>query len=115
MGGKIASRLRDVSPASSATTTTSTSHSSSTLAISHGVAAGLANGINEKTPTTRNDIKIWNEKYNLRQRLPLERLKPHKEEVIKGWRFLGRSISWSKGGEWCVVAGGEGVVGVLGR
>ncbi|KAF7957343.1 hypothetical protein EAE96_002929 [Botrytis aclada] len=119
----VTDRVRDASPASSTTTTTSASGPSSHSQIaSHptlhelkleGEAADT--GVVEKIPTTRMDIKLWNQKYDLRQAYPLKRLLPHKVETVSGWSFMGRGCAWSRGGEWCVVAGGEGVVGVLGR
>ncbi|ESZ91798.1 hypothetical protein SBOR_7814 [Sclerotinia borealis F-4128] len=140
IGKGFHSRFRDVSPASSSTSTTITMSSSNTFGSGpghgHGHGHGLslvpghflvngfgnsnsnantnANGNSNSNPDkiqiTRSDIKLWNEKYNLNQRV-----KAHKEEVVRGWRFLGRGVAWSVGGEWCVVVGGEGVVGVLGR
>ncbi|KAF7926120.1 uncharacterized protein EAE97_010420 [Botrytis byssoidea] len=122
----VTDRVRDASPASSTTTATSGSGPSSHSNIaSHpslhawkleSVAAGEgANIVVEKIPTTRMDIKLWNQKYDIRQAYPLKRLLPHKVETLSGWSFMGRGCAWSRGGEWCVVAGGEGVVGVLGR
>ncbi|KAM0137367.1 hypothetical protein ACHAP3_004174 [Botrytis cinerea] len=118
----VADRVRDASPASSTTTTTSTSGPSSHSNMnSHPNLNGLklegeAEGIVvEKIPTTRMDIKLWNQKYDIRQAYPLKRLQPHKVETVPGWSFMGRGCAWSRGGEWCVVAGGEGVVAVLGR
>lgn len=124
----VASRLRDVSPASSSTTATSNTGSGSgpsPLNASHpsfanlnggGAGFGVVGGGGiDKTPTTAEDIKIWNEKYEIRQKLPLKPLKAHKEEMVKGFSFLGRGMAWSRGGEWCVVAGSGGVAGALGR
>ncbi|THV50968.1 hypothetical protein BGAL_0128g00030 [Botrytis galanthina] len=118
----VTDRVRDASPASSTTTATSGSGPSSHSHIaSHPSLNGLklegdAGGIVvEKIPTTRMDIKLWNQKYDIRQAYPLKRLLPHKIETLSGWSFMGRGCAWSRGGEWCVVAGGEGVVGVLGR
>ncbi|KAJ8064205.1 hypothetical protein OCU04_006554 [Sclerotinia nivalis] len=124
----VTSRLRDISPASSSTTATSASGPSTSTYIGTGTGIGTSSKTTtnshpsnpntppiDKIPTTRADIKLWDEKYSLRQKFPLKGLKPHKVEVVKGFGFLGRGLAWSRGGEWCVVAGGEGVVACLGR
>ncbi|APA08367.1 hypothetical protein sscle_03g031370 [Sclerotinia sclerotiorum 1980 UF-70] len=111
----ITNRLRETSPSSISTTSTSThppshSHSSSSQPPNPQTPQTL-----DKIPTTRTDINLWNEKYSLRQKYPLKPLKAHRVETVKGFGFLGRGVAWSRGGEWCVVAGGLGVVGCLGR
>ncbi|KAM3077206.1 hypothetical protein ACMFMF_005116 [Clarireedia jacksonii] len=111
--------LRDQSP--SASSTTSTSNSSSHLSqpalpLSHNPQPQPYPAYPfpfTTHPTTISDIRTWDKKYLLGR--PLQRLLPHKEEVVKGLNFLGRQTAWSRGGEWCVVVGSMRCVGVLGR
>ncbi|CAD6439165.1 0cca7be2-c284-4a9a-9222-2c9d7e5899ba [Sclerotinia trifoliorum] len=130
----ITNRLREISPSSSTTTATSTSGPSTSISIFTHIATNPSSHPStqnpqnpqtllpaltplplDKIPTTPTDIKIWDEKYSLRQKYPLKGLKAHRVEVVKGVGFLGRGVAWSRGGEWCVVAGGQGVVACLGR
>lgn len=58
-------------------------------------------------------LKVWWEKYEMGD--VLGNLVPHKEEVVKGVSFTGRSLAWSNGGNWCVIAGSGGVFALLHR
>ena len=55
----------------------------------------------------------WKAKYELSD--PMTELEPHHTEMVKGLKFTGRQIAWSNDGEWCVVVGSSGSIGVLGR
>jgi polycomb protein EED len=56
---------------------------------------------------------LWNKKYDIGD--SLHYIEAHKEETIKGYTFTGRQVAWSADGEWCVVVGSSGVIGVLQR
>lgn len=58
-------------------------------------------------------VKNWNRKYEMDS--PLVNIDAHKEEIIKGFTFTGRYITWSRDGQWCVVVGSTGVFAVLQR
>lgn len=57
--------------------------------------------------------QMWQAKYAMGQ--PLLELEAHGTEVVKALAFTGRQVAWSVDGEWCVVVGSSGVVGVLQR
>ena len=46
---------------------------------------------------------------------PWMKLKPHAERVAPKVNFAVRQMAWSRGGEWCVVVGDEGMICILGR
>ncbi|RDW91081.1 hypothetical protein BP5796_02246 [Coleophoma crateriformis] len=56
---------------------------------------------------------LWDSKYSMAD--PSRELLPHREEVAKGLEFVGRQVAWSRGGEWCVVAGSASFVAVFSR
>jgi polycomb protein EED len=58
-------------------------------------------------------MKNWTKKYEMDT--PLVNIVAHKEEVVKGFTFTGRYITWSRDGQWCVVVGSSGVFAVLQR
>lgn len=55
----------------------------------------------------------WKAKYELSD--PMTEMEPHHTEMVKGLKFTGRQVAWSNDGEWCVVVGSSGSIGVLGR
>ncbi|KAH7384823.1 WD40-repeat-containing domain protein [Cadophora sp. MPI-SDFR-AT-0126] len=55
----------------------------------------------------------WKARYELGD--PMTEMEPHHTEMVKGLKFTGRQVAWSNDGEWCVVAGSSGSIGVLGR
>jgi polycomb protein EED len=58
-------------------------------------------------------LEIWSKRYSIGD--PYDNLTSHKDEAVKGFGFVGRQIAWSKGGEWCVVVGSGGLIGVFER
>ncbi|RDL33618.1 uncharacterized protein BP5553_07986 [Venustampulla echinocandica] len=58
-------------------------------------------------------LKNWAGKYEMGD--VLEALIAHKEEIVRGVSFTGRSLAWSNTGNWCVVAGSGGVFTLLHR
>ncbi|KAG9240075.1 WD40-repeat-containing domain protein [Calycina marina] len=96
--GRLASESR-VSPSAS-------SERSSTFAESVEKGAKAAADV-EKSKD------IWAKKYAMGN--AQVNLLPHKEEMVKGLSFLGRQVAWSVGGEWCVVVGSLGVIGIFER
>ena len=58
-------------------------------------------------------LEIWAKRYSIGD--PHGDIIAHKEEVDKGFEFVGRYIAWSNGGEWCVVAGSAGMIGIYER
>ncbi|PSS25870.1 hypothetical protein M430DRAFT_134729 [Amorphotheca resinae ATCC 22711] len=95
-GPSALSRVRDTSPTDS-TSTDSHSHSHT----------------NTDTNNPPHSLETWAKRYAIGD--PFEDLAAHKEEVVKGLGFVGRQIAWSRGGEWCVVVGSAGVIGVFER
>lgn len=71
------------------------------------VIAGLTPSDVEKS------LEIWGKRYAISD--PNVNIFAHKDEVVKGLGFVGRQIAWSRGGEWCVVVGSAGVIGVFER
>lgn len=57
--------------------------------------------------------ELWDSKYSMTD--PSRELMAHHEEVVKGLEFVGRQVAWSRGGEWCVVAGSASFVAVFSR
>jgi polycomb protein EED len=58
-------------------------------------------------------LEIWSKRYSIGD--PHGDIVAHKDEVIRGFDFVGRYVAWSNGGEWCVVVGSAGVIGVFER
>ena len=58
-------------------------------------------------------LEIWAKRYSIGD--PNGDIIAHKDEVMKGFEFVGRSIAWSNGGEWCVVVGSAGMIGIFER
>jgi polycomb protein EED len=57
--------------------------------------------------------EIWERRYGIND--PFREVAAHKEEVLTKMTFVGRQVAWSRGGEWCVVVGSVGVIGVFER
>jgi polycomb protein EED len=58
-------------------------------------------------------LEIWAKRYSIGD--PHGDIIAHKDEVVKGFEFVGRYIAWSNGGEWCVVVGSAGMIGIFER
>ncbi len=56
---------------------------------------------------------LWEKKYEMGD--PLAELEAHQVETVKGLGFMGRQVAWSSDGQWCVVVGSAGVIGLLQR
>jgi polycomb protein EED len=121
-GPSALSRVRDTSPTDS-TSTDSHSHShtnTDTNNAPHVISQSLSQAqeaLSHVTGLSRSDaaksLETWAKRYAIGD--PFEDLAAHKEEVVKGLGFVGRQIAWSRGGEWCVVVGSAGVIGVFER
>ena len=57
--------------------------------------------------------EVWAKRYGIED--AGRELQSHREEVVKGLTVTGRQVAWSRGGEWCVVVGSAGIVGVFER
>lgn len=58
-------------------------------------------------------LEIWAKRYSIGD--PYQDITAHKDEVVKGYEFVGRYVAWSNGGEWCVVVGSAGVISIFER
>ena len=58
-------------------------------------------------------LEIWAKRYFIGD--PHGDIIAHKDEVMKGFEFVGRYSAWSNGGEWCVVVGSAGMIGIFER
>jgi polycomb protein EED len=56
---------------------------------------------------------LWEKKYEMGE--PLMEVEAHQMETVKGLGFMGRQVAWSSDGQWCVVVGSAGVIGILQR
>lgn len=74
---------------------------------SHIIVPGLSAHDSAKS------LEIWAKRYSIGD--PHGDIIAHKEEVVRGFEFVGRYIAWSNGGEWCVVVGSAGMIGVFER
>ncbi|KAH8764220.1 WD40-repeat-containing domain protein [Diaporthe sp. PMI_573] len=66
--------------------------------------------LEEQTPDT---VESWQAKYDTSN--PFKLIRAHKIEKFGGPRFLGRQVTWSSAGDWCVVAGSQNTVIMLQR
>lgn len=112
---------RDNSPAESASSDSS-SHKNTHPPQNNGAdqstdwqpASRSAPVIPGLTPSdSAKSLEIWAKRYSIGD--PHGDIIAHKDEVVKGFEFVGRYIAWSNGGEWCVVVGSAGMIGIFER
>jgi polycomb protein EED len=94
---------------SSKTATKQCSRMESTADSSSGLASLVSEHDFNKWSTNKRD----REKYSTGN--PFQLLAPHKTVTVPKITFEGRQIAWSVGGEWMVVVGGQGMIGIFGR
>jgi polycomb protein EED len=102
-GGAVARLAREASP-----TESSSSHhtgSDNTTDKSSDVGKGQIDWAKSRSQ--------WEKKYEMGD--PLTELEAHQMETVKGLGFMGRQVAWSSDGQWCVVVGSAGVIGILQR
>jgi polycomb protein EED len=81
---------------------------------SHPAAGAHQPVIPGLTPSdSAKSLEIWAKRYSIGD--PHGDIIAHKDEVVKGFEFVGRYIAWSNGGEWCVVVGSAGMIGIFER
>jgi len=115
-GGGVASALqrvkdRDRDEASEVESTSGNDSPGPNLTHSHGLTQPGEKGMT--AADAEKSREIWSKRYAIGD--PLAELTSHKEETIKGLTVCGRQVSWSRGGEWCVIVGSNRVIGVFER
>ncbi|PMD47551.1 WD40 repeat-like protein [Hyaloscypha variabilis F] len=102
-GGAVARLHREASP----TESSSSHHTGSDNATDKGSDTGKGQIDWAKSRAQ------WEKKYEMGD--PLKELEAHQMETVKGLGFMGRQVAWSNDGQWCVVVGSAGVIGILQR
>ena len=102
-GGAVARVVREASPSESS----SSHHTGSDNAADKSSEAGKGQIDWAKSRS------LWEKKYEMGD--PLAELEAHQVETVKGLGFMGRQVAWSSDGQWCVVVGSAGVIGLLQR
>lgn len=46
---------------------------------------------------------------------PIRENEEHRHKSVPNYKFAVRQVAWSPGGEWCVVCGDHGMIGIFGR
>lgn len=102
-GGAVARVVREASP----------SESSSSHHTGSDNAAEKSSEVGKGQIDWAKSRSLWEKKYEMGD--PLAELEAHQVETVKGLGFMGRQVAWSSDGQWCVVVGSAGVIGLLQR
>lgn len=122
---------RDTSPADSASTDSISNANSSSKSTYHPQNKATDTSTEVEPPSNTNpgtkqliipgltpsdsakSLEIWAKRYSIGD--PHGDIIAHKDEVVRGYEFVGRYVAWSNGGEWCVVVGSAGVIAIFER